>query len=493
MRNKCKVSLFEQIRQFISKTTIINGERLVAAYPQDWINDSFIIPDNITTICDNSFVHFPDLKRINLPSCINAIGDNAFSNCRKLKAILLPESLREIGNNAFGPELETIVFSSIDVNFNQNIFNNCNSLKLIVVPNNQSNYFNKKLNLSNNSAKIIEYNDFIKSLKDEEIDIAIIDGKHGYRTYSGIKLTECIYKYGDFFSQGLASVTEDGEKYGYISPKGEFVLPPIYDSAGPFYGGIALVYIDDEYRWIDHEGNFIENPQILPLKEEDKENGIKTAPYHKYKNFLLKYNVLKKFKVPMGLNDSKQSKEGWRLSCKESITSDDTTIKCPLHKLGDGFESIDSILHRNWEIDLWIVTYPEKRFKVFNSLEKLATFLVENPQNEDVYYTDYWKEENKIFAKWHKEIKRKVKEFLDENRKVLLKLGATNVSSWDQYIEIFKEQFFSLDKECFIIDPSSGKVETHIKFIYNGEPVLLLDFNQDIKKWLVSRVEELLD
>lgn len=200
-----------------------------------------------------------------------------------------------------------------------------------------------------------------------------------------------------------------------------------------------------------------------------------------------KLNVLKKFKVPMGLNDSKQSKEGWRLSCKESLTSDDTTIKCPLHKLGDGFESIDSILHRNWEIDLWIVTYPEKRFKVFDSLEKLAIFLVENPQNEDVYYTDYWKEENKIFAKWRKEIKRKVKEFLDENREVLLKLGATSVSSWDQYIEIFK------DKECFIIDPSSGKVETHIKFIYDGEPVQLQDFNQDIKKWLVSRVEELLD
>ena len=31
------------------------------------------------------------------------------------------------------------------------------------------------------------------------------------------------------FSEGLAAVSLDGEKYGYIDKTGEFVIPPIYD------------------------------------------------------------------------------------------------------------------------------------------------------------------------------------------------------------------------------------------------------------------------
>lgn len=54
------------------------------------------------------------------------------------------------------------------------------------------------------------------------------------------------YKAAHAFSEGLASVSEDGKKFGYINPKGEVVIPFIYDHITPFINGTASVGISDE-------------------------------------------------------------------------------------------------------------------------------------------------------------------------------------------------------------------------------------------------------
>lgn len=57
-----------------------------------------------------------------------------------------------------------------------------------------------------------------------------------------------------YFSDGLMLfVTEEG-KYGYINPKGQIVVKPIYDEAYPFSESVALVKMQDKYILIDTSG-----------------------------------------------------------------------------------------------------------------------------------------------------------------------------------------------------------------------------------------------
>lgn len=57
-----------------------------------------------------------------------------------------------------------------------------------------------------------------------------------------------------YFSDGLMLfITEEG-KYGYINPKGQIVVKPIYDDAYPFNESVALVKKQDKYILIDTSG-----------------------------------------------------------------------------------------------------------------------------------------------------------------------------------------------------------------------------------------------
>jgi hypothetical protein len=71
------------------------------------------------------------------------------------------------------------------------------------------------------------------------------------------------------FSEGLAPVTTDpefevGKAYGYINPKGEFVIPPQFHFAQLFSEGLAFVSTPDpqanqvnKVGWIDKTGQWV--------------------------------------------------------------------------------------------------------------------------------------------------------------------------------------------------------------------------------------------
>ncbi|WP_294632027.1 WG repeat-containing protein [uncultured Bacteroides sp.] len=71
------------------------------------------------------------------------------------------------------------------------------------------------------------------------------------------------YKAAHAFSEGLASVSEDGKKFGYINPKGEVVIPFIYDHITPFINGTASVGISDEV-----DGKLVEQYFVINKKGE---------------------------------------------------------------------------------------------------------------------------------------------------------------------------------------------------------------------------------
>jgi len=69
-----------------------------------------------------------------------------------------------------------------------------------------------------------------------------------------------------FFSEGLTPVKIKsscpflgvGDKWGYIDKKGDLIIPPLFDSAGFFNQGKALVKVGDKYYYIDKKGRFID-------------------------------------------------------------------------------------------------------------------------------------------------------------------------------------------------------------------------------------------
>ncbi|MDR1704189.1 MAG: WG repeat-containing protein [Clostridiales bacterium] len=61
---------------------------------------------------------------------------------------------------------------------------------------------------------------------------------------------------GDFID-GLARVTSNKGKHGFINKNGEEIVPPIYDYASSFNGGFATVQLDDKYGIINSNGEIV--------------------------------------------------------------------------------------------------------------------------------------------------------------------------------------------------------------------------------------------
>lgn len=71
------------------------------------------------------------------------------------------------------------------------------------------------------------------------------------------------FKSANNFSEGLAYVSIDGKKYGFINPKGEVAIPFIYDHITPFTNGTAAVGISTEI-----DGKIVEQYFIINKKGE---------------------------------------------------------------------------------------------------------------------------------------------------------------------------------------------------------------------------------
>ena len=65
------------------------------------------------------------------------------------------------------------------------------------------------------------------------------------------------------FSNGLAPVS-DGEKWGFINTKGEFIIDTKFDQAGKFNEGLAPVKDSETGLWgyIDKSGKYTIQPQF---------------------------------------------------------------------------------------------------------------------------------------------------------------------------------------------------------------------------------------
>lgn len=82
--------------------------------------------------------------------------------------------------------------------------------------------------------------------------------KCGYIDKSGNIVIPCIYTDAKDFSEGLAPVQNESDKWGFIDKSGNVVIPFIYRNAQAFNEGLAAV-CDDQFYWgyIDKTGRCI--------------------------------------------------------------------------------------------------------------------------------------------------------------------------------------------------------------------------------------------
>lgn len=85
----------------------------------------------------------------------------------------------------------------------------------------------------------------------------------GFIDHTGEFVIPANYKLGcaSDFSNGLAAVSTDGQKWGYIDTKGNVVIEPKFERAGIFEGGAAKAKLKGKYGIIDRTGKWLIKPK----------------------------------------------------------------------------------------------------------------------------------------------------------------------------------------------------------------------------------------
>jgi len=86
----------------------------------------------------------------------------------------------------------------------------------------------------------------------------------GYINNKGEFVVQPTIKMGNArdFSEGLAAVSIDGQKWGFINTDGKMVIAAEYEKAASFSEGLAKVRIDGKYGFIDKSGTLVIKPKF---------------------------------------------------------------------------------------------------------------------------------------------------------------------------------------------------------------------------------------
>jgi hypothetical protein len=140
---------------------LYNKEKTVLhTYPSGKTASSFIIPDSVTSIGNNSFRECTNLESVTIPDSVTGIGTLAFCCCTKLASVTIGNGVTEIGYGAFYgcsslknvnipnsvtgilvdaffgcTGLESVIISNNVTSIGHNVFRECTNLASISIPN----------------------------------------------------------------------------------------------------------------------------------------------------------------------------------------------------------------------------------------------------------------------------------------------------------------------------------------------------------------------
>ena len=95
-----------------------------------------IIPDSVTTICDDAFYRCSSLTSVTIPDSVTTIGMYAFSYCTGLTSVTIPDSVTTIGDYAFLScnSLTSVTIPDSVTTIGDSAFNGCSSLTSVTIP-----------------------------------------------------------------------------------------------------------------------------------------------------------------------------------------------------------------------------------------------------------------------------------------------------------------------------------------------------------------------
>ena len=95
-----------------------------------------IIPDGVTSICDEAFKDCTNITTVTIPNSVTSIGNYAFSGCNSLTSVTIPDSVTSISNYAFigCTSLTTVTIPDSMTSIGDSAFKGCSSLTSVTIP-----------------------------------------------------------------------------------------------------------------------------------------------------------------------------------------------------------------------------------------------------------------------------------------------------------------------------------------------------------------------
>lgn len=105
-------------------------------YPEGKAEDSYKIPNSVTSIGDLAFSDCTSLTNISIPDSVTSIGASAFYGCTSLRSITIPNSVTKIEAGAFSDciSLTSISIPDSVTSIRDGTFRYCTSLTSITIP-----------------------------------------------------------------------------------------------------------------------------------------------------------------------------------------------------------------------------------------------------------------------------------------------------------------------------------------------------------------------
>jgi hypothetical protein len=111
-------------------------QTLLIQYPVGILDDSYTIPDSVTSIGYSAFAHCTSLTSVTIPDSVTSIGDIAFAHCTNLTSVTIPDSVTSIGEDAFSfcTNLNSVTIGNSVTSIGVSAFRSCTSLTSVTIP-----------------------------------------------------------------------------------------------------------------------------------------------------------------------------------------------------------------------------------------------------------------------------------------------------------------------------------------------------------------------
>ena len=137
--NLTEINVDKNNTNYIDEDGILfnNDKSVLVTYPLGKKEESYKIPDSVTSIGEGAFYENTNLINIEIPDSVTSIGESAFYSNINLTNIEIPDSVKNIEDFAFSycTSLKNIKIPNLITSIEEYTFDSCDSLESVELPN----------------------------------------------------------------------------------------------------------------------------------------------------------------------------------------------------------------------------------------------------------------------------------------------------------------------------------------------------------------------